>query len=134
MTIRNNTSWLPLDRVTVIDVLESGACWEGVRDYILATRVIAAEPIDTTKTEGRLRVVSKRDGTGTGTGYGYGSGHSCGDGDGYGTGYGDGYGDGYGYGDGDGYGTGYDTGYGDGDGDGDGYGGESEKGNPECLY
>ena len=92
--MRDNAAWLPMDRITVIDVLESGACYIGVRDYIAVTRAIAGEPVDRPGTESRLSRVAKLDGYGDGDGYGYGSG------------YGDGSGDGYGYGDGDGSGDG----------------------------
>ena len=97
--MRDNAAWLPMDRITVIDVLESGACYIGVRDYIAVTRAIAVEPVDRPGTESRLSRVAKLDGDGYGDGYGSGDGYGYGygDGDGYGYGYGSGDGDGYGY-------------------------------------
>jgi len=80
------------ERITVVDALEQGACWEGVKKFVSATGLIAGNVIDL-KGEAKDWFY----------GYGYGSGY----GSGSGYGYGDGYGDGYGYGDGDGYGDGY---------------------------
>jgi len=120
--MRNNATWMPMDVVTVIDVLESGACYAGVSDYIATTRVIAGPPVDVSGTDSRLAKVARRDGYGDGSGSGYGSGDGDGDGDGdgYGDGYGSGSGSGYGDGDGDGDGDGSGYGYGDGSGDGSG--------------
>ena len=104
--MRDNAAWMPKDIVTVIDVLEDGACISGVVDVIKRTRVIAGPPVDTRSTEGRLMKAARNNGNGDGDGYGYGDGDGdgYGDGYGYGSGDGDGYGDGYGSGDGYGYG------------------------------
>ena len=124
--VRNNAAWMPRDIVTVIDVLESGACFVGVRDYIELTRTISGPPTDTDGTEGRLSQVALANGSGDGYGSGSGDGYGSGSGDGYGSGsgsgYGYGYGSGYGSGSGDGDGSGYGDGYGYGSGSGSGYG------------
>ena len=82
--MRDNAAWMPKDIVTVIDVLEYGACYVGVRDYIEASRTIAGAPVDAEGTENGLAIVGLCDGNGNGNGYG--------DGDGNGDGYGDGNG------------------------------------------
>jgi len=86
MISRNNAAWLPLDNVTVIDVLESGACIDGVLGVVGRTLTISGPPTDTQMTETWLAKAARLDGSGDGDGYGYG----------------DGYGSGYGYGSGDG--------------------------------
>jgi len=79
-----------LERITVIDALESGACLDGVIEWVVAHGgTIAGETQKHAKNGYIARAAN-----------------------GYGYGYGDGYGYGYGYGDGDGSG--------DGSGDGDG--------------
>ncbi len=100
-------------QITVIDVLEGGACYEGVVAAVNDSGGrIAGDASDIVAAGGATYAALD--------GYGYGDG----DGDGYGYGYGDGdgygYGYGYGYGDGDGYGSGDGYGYGDGDGYGSG--------------
>ncbi len=104
------------ERVTVVDVLDTGACYDGVKAWVLKNRLIAGDTKLYVADEYIARAACA-DGYGNGDGYGYGDGY--GDGNGYGNGNGDGYGYGYGYGNGngDGYGYGY------GDGNGDGYGG-----------
>ena len=99
-----------LERVTVCDVLDSGACLSGVLDYV--------------QSHGN-EIVGVADGSNQYIaaacfidGYGYGYGDGYGDGNGYGNGYGDGYGDGNGYGDGDGDGSGSGSGSGNGNGNG----------------
>ena len=92
-------SWTTFrETVTVIDVLEGGACIEGVCEYVGKNLSIIGPPVDDRKTGDHLKRAANADGSGSGDGYG----------DGYGSGYGsgDGYGDGYGYGYGDGYGDG----------------------------
>lgn len=88
------------DRITVVDFLDAGACFGGVKAFVAKTGLIAGPVIDLS---GDAKEFFYGYG-GDGDGYGYGDG-----GGGYGGGYGDGYGDGYGYG----YGGGGD-GYGDG--------------------
>ena len=83
--------------ITVMDLLESGACYDGVTSAVLKHKAIVAP---TEKHAGNEHVAEAANASGSGYGYGYGSG----DGDGYG------YGDGYGDGDGDGYGDGYGSG------------------------
>jgi hypothetical protein len=86
-------------RVTAFELLESGACCDGVARAALKHGL--SQP-----TEAALALAgAHRDyveaatySDGYGDGYGDGSGYGYGDGDGYGYGYGDGYGDGYGYG------------------------------------
>ena len=93
-----------LDRVTVIDVLDTGACFDGVRDWINRNGgLIAGDPSKFTDVEW-IQKAANRNGSGNGYGNGYGDGNGYGYGSGYGSG--NGYGDGYGYGNGDGYGWG----------------------------
>jgi hypothetical protein len=91
--------------VTVIDVLESGACIDGVCDWLNKLPLISG----VTKLHiGNEHIANAAnadgDGDGSGSGSGYGDGSGSGSGSGYG--YGDGYGDGSGSGDGSGYGDG----------------------------
>ena len=90
--------------ITVIDVLDAGACIDGVLEYVDATKVIAGDAVESSLTRGWVQKVQSGNGDGYGDGNGNGNGY--GDGNGYGNGYGDGYG----------YGNGYGYGYGDGDG------------------
>ncbi len=91
-----------MSRVTVIDVLETGACIDGVLKFVAdhAGRI----ECDSAEFphEAHIQEAAGIDGYGDGDGDGYGDG----DGDGYGDGYGYGYGNGNGDGDGDGYGYG----------------------------
>ena len=113
-----------LTQVTADDVIASGACSEGVFDWLRrqdapktlgsVRELLQSDPCD--------RAYIKRAGGLTGYGNGYGNGYGYG----YGDGRGDGYGDGYGYGDGDGDGDG------DGSGDGYGYGYGDGYGNGNC--
>jgi hypothetical protein len=106
---------------TVVDVLETGACYEGVRDYAYLRKRISGATEKHLKVE-RVSSAAHADGYGSGYGYGYGYGDGDGDGgdggdgsgsgSGYGGGYGDEYADGYGYGDRYGDGYGYEYGYG----------------------
>ena len=83
--------------VTVVDVLETGACLDGVAEFVLKNGgMISARVSDF---PGNTYIHRAGNGYGNGYGYGYGIG--------YGIGYGDGDGYGTGYGDGDGYGDGY---------------------------
>jgi len=113
--------WTYRPRVTAADLLDAGACAEGVGKAVLRRRASVAETQSHLE-EDWVRKAARADGYGDGDGHGYGYGDGYGDGHGYGYGYGygdgDGCGDGYGYGDGDGCGYGY----GDGDGCGYGYG------------
>jgi hypothetical protein len=106
--------------ITVTDLLDSGACPEGVLEAIDKHRIISAPTADHASNS---YVASAASVNGYGSGYGSSSGYGDGYGDGcygYGYGYGcygDGDGDGYGYGDGSGYGCyGYGYGYGYGSG------------------
>jgi hypothetical protein len=99
------------ERITVVDVLDSGACMEGVQDWLIRNRRQIAGPTEDHVGNEYIAAASHSNGDGNGDGDG--------DGDGYGNGYG------YGYGDGDGDGDGY--GYGDGYGDGDGNGGSENQ-------
>jgi len=82
-------SWAYKPIVTVVDVLDIGACIDGVKAFVLRHgRAIVGKASDFLDSEWIQRAAIN--------GYGYG----------------------YGYGDGDGYGDGYGYGYGDGDGDG----------------
>ena len=75
--------WAYRFTVTVADVLESGACLDGVRGWVESHRgVIAGSPQIYRAKE--IREAANADGDGDGYGYGYG--------DGYGSGYGDGSG------------------------------------------
>ena len=73
--------------VTVADVLESGACMEGVAKWVTAHRGVISGPADKHDNE-FVRKAANADG------YGYGYGDGDGDGYGYGSGYGSGSGDG----------------------------------------
>ena len=75
--------------VTVVDVLDVGACIDGVKQFVERAGVIAGNAADYLR-EKWIQIAA------TGNGYGYGDG----DGNGYGYGYGDGDGNGNGYGDG----------------------------------
>jgi hypothetical protein len=99
--------------VTVVDVLESGACIAGVLSHLAKYPAIATAWPTVDTTGGHLAKASNGDGYGNGYGNGYGKGNGYGNGNGKGDGDGNGNGNGYG----EGYGNGY------GDGDGDGYGG-----------
>ena len=92
--------------VTVVDVLDAGACIGGVKGWVVKNRgKIAGAPGDVRGEHSRrvLLAANADGGGGYGDGYGYGGGYGDG---GYGDG-GGGYGDGYGDGGGDGYGGGY---------------------------
>ena len=94
--------------VTVVDVLDTGACIDGVKEFVSKVGAIVGKASDYL-CEAWIQSAANSSGYGYGDGYGDGYGYGDGDGYGYGSGYGDGYGDGdgYGYGDGDGYGDGY---------------------------
>ena len=81
--------------VTIIDVLESGACVDGVREWLDNLPLISGVT--------QLHIGNEHSANAANA-----DGYGDGDGDGYGSGYGDGYGSGsgsgYGYGSGDGYG------------------------------
>ncbi len=91
---------------TATDLLDSGACPEGVAKAVNKYNVISANTADWV-TNSHVALAASANGSVQRSWYG--SGYGDGDGDGYGAGYGDGYGtgSGNGYGDGDGYGTGY---------------------------
>lgn len=83
--------------VTVVDVLDAGACISGVLGFVEKHNgVIVAETAKFSKKSEWIAKATNADGYGNGNGYGDGNG----DGNGYGDGDGDGYGYGYGYGDG----------------------------------
>jgi hypothetical protein len=70
------------DRVTVCDVLDSGACFDGVVEWIKDNdMVIAGETASHVANEYIARAAIA-------DGYGYGYGNGNGDGNGYGNGYG----------------------------------------------
>ena len=99
-----------MSRVTVIDVLDAGACIDGVLQFIAANGMrieCDSGEFDEPYIQQAANGDGDGDGYGYGYGYGYGNGNGNGDGYGYGNGNGDGYGDGYGYGYGYGYGNGY---------------------------
>ena len=78
--------------VTVVDVLDAGACISGVMDFIEEHTggVIAgdtAKLLRTSDASGRNWITRASNADGYGYGYGYGDGD--GDGDGYGDGYGE---------------------------------------------
>jgi hypothetical protein len=73
------------DTVTVIDVLESGACVDGIRDWLAVIPIISGP---TGLHVHNQYIANAANADGYGDGYGYG------DGDGYGYGYGSGDGDG----------------------------------------
>ncbi|WP_086931569.1 hypothetical protein [Agarilytica rhodophyticola] len=86
--------------LTADDVIASGACRDGVSDFLEENDVSACMPVkvllriaEEWQKEYILKAANA-DGYGYGYGYGYGNGYGDGYGDGYGNGYGDGYGDG----------------------------------------
>ena len=83
------------ERVTVIDVLDTGACFDGVVEWIAAHGGLIAGPTADHVGNEYIARAANATGDATGDGYGYGYGYGYGDGDGYG--YGNGYGDGDGY-------------------------------------
>ena len=91
---------MPKSVVTVVDVLECGACIEGVFRWVDKTKRISGPPVDDEDSAGWLAKAANLNGYGNGYGYGNGNGY----GNGYGNG--NGYGYGYGYGNGNGYGNG----------------------------
>ena len=105
--MNGNDWWTYKTALTVIDVLDSGACLDGVCKWVEAH---GGRIAGRTKSYWKQRELSK---AANGDGSGYGSGYGDGSGDGSGSGYGSGYGYGYGYGYGDGDGDGYGYGYGD---------------------
>src|SRR5689334_10149468 len=106
------------DRLTAFDLLEAGACFDGVRDAVASHGILAAPTSRCLKVAGgdAKHVIDAAflDGSGSGSGYGYGDG--SGSGDGYGSGYGSGSGSGSGCGSGCCYGSGCGAGPGHGDG------------------
>ena len=67
------------ERVTVVDVLETGACFEGVIDWVLKNRRIIAGDSSQYQDE-HIDKTARKDGYGYGYGYGYGSGSGSGNG------------------------------------------------------
>ena len=121
------------DRVTVADVLESGACLSGVIGFVEKKGIIAGETRKFPNNEFIQQAANAL--SLTAVGYGVGNYGDSGYGSGYGGGYGGGsgcYGD-SGYGE-DGYGGGYgDNGYGS-DGYGDGSDGNGGIGYGDSVY
>ena len=80
--------------VTVIDVLETKACIQGVLVYLLKHPLISGE----VNKESNPHILKASNGDGYGDGYGNGNGYGDGNGNGYGDGSGSGndYGSGYG--------------------------------------
>jgi len=95
--MRDNNAWMPRDWVTVCDVEEQGACWEGIVKWVMRKEIIAGNPSEE-KNEW-VKLAARLDGDGYGHGHGDVDGYGHGDGDV--DGYGDGDVDGDGYGDGD---------------------------------
>ncbi len=101
-----------LDFLTYGDVIDAGACHDGVVRACIQAGAWAGTVEDLLPkfrgNESYILKAAKRDGNGDGNGngngdgYGYGNGNGNGNGDGNGNGNGDGYG--YGYGNGNGYG------------------------------
>ena len=84
--------WVPLDVVTVVDVLDTGACLDGVVDWVAKNQGrIAGNPVLHTNTW--IAKAARLSGSGTGSGDGYGYGDGSGDGYGSGSGSGSGYGE-----------------------------------------
>jgi hypothetical protein len=89
--------------VTVIDLLEAGACWSGLKEHVEATglivttvdKAVAIAPGSSDLIHAAAKLSGYGDGSGSRDGYGdgYGSGYGDGSGSGYGSGYGDGSGD-----------------------------------------
>ena len=79
------------ERLTVVDALEAGLCWEGVQRFVLRHGVIAGDPdrYEFADDAPAIRLVVRGDGSGDGDGYGLGSGSWYGFGDGDGNGGGD---------------------------------------------
>ena len=66
------------ETVTVVDVLEAGACWEGVRDHLKDRPEIAGP---TAQHAGNEHILLGAHADGDGSGYGSGYGYGDGDGD-----------------------------------------------------
>ena len=81
-----------LERVTVVDVLDSGVCYEGVRDWVRRHRGIIAGDTQSQIENEYVARAANADGYDDGYGYGYGYGDGYGDGDGSGFGSGSGFG------------------------------------------
>ena len=88
------------ERITVCDVLDAGACLDGVLPLVMRFGLEAnVAELRAAVARSEVEYVDKAArangyGSGDGYGYGYGSGYGYGDGDGDGYGYGYGYGDG----------------------------------------
>ena len=81
--------WVPLDVVTVVDVLDTDACLDGVVRWVAKNQGrIAGNPVS--RKNAWIAQAARLSGSGTGSGDGYGYGDGSGSGDGYGSGYGDG--------------------------------------------
>jgi len=84
-------TWNPQYRetVTVVDVLETGACPDGVSAWIERNgRIIAGPTEQYARKSEYIAKAANADGYGYGYGYGYGNGYGNGDGNGDGYGYG----------------------------------------------
>ena len=77
--------WEPLDVVTVVDVLDTDACLDGVVRWVAKNQGrIAGNPVS--RKNAWIAQAARLSGTGSGDGYGYGDGSGSGYGDGYGSG------------------------------------------------
>ena len=88
---RDQVKWFEfLERITAVDLLDAGACLEGVKDAVEENGALAMETARAVRISDWAKKAAHSDGgDGDGDGYGYGDG-----GGGYGYGYGDGDGDG----------------------------------------
>jgi len=95
---RDQVTWFDfLERITAVDLLDAGACVDGVKESVEKNSALAMNTSDAVQISEWASKAAHADGYGDGYGHGYGNGY----------GYGYGYGDGHGHGDGDGYGHGY---------------------------
>ena len=80
--------------VTVVDLLDCGACYDGVcKEVVRQHGAIIAETQKLIKHAEWTHIATAANADGYGDSYGSGYGSGYGDGDGYGDGYGYGYGD-----------------------------------------
>jgi len=88
------------DRVTIQDVVDAGACTDGVLRFVAEHGVIAMPASQLADLVAHNLIYTPLDGFGDAgnDGDGYGNGYGYGSGNGYGEGYGDCYGDGNGRG------------------------------------
>ena len=88
---RDQVTWFDfLERITAVDLLDAGACVDGVKEAVEKNSALAMNTSDAVQISEWALKAAHADGYGYGYGYGDGYGDGDGDGDGYGSGYGSG--------------------------------------------